>query len=119
MLEKLSQSAGNNLGYKVIGNITKDDYARLIADIQGLGQEGSSIGLLLDLEAFTGEAVKAWSAKLSFRRNYQNKISKLAIVGDKKWHEWLQHFADRLNYSRETEFFPTGELQAAWEWLRQ
>ena len=44
MFEKLSQSVANILGYKVIGNITKDDYARLIADIQALGQEGPVSG---------------------------------------------------------------------------
>jgi hypothetical protein len=34
MLEKMSQSSGNVLGYKVIGKLTKEDYATVAADIE-------------------------------------------------------------------------------------
>jgi hypothetical protein len=104
MLEKMSQSSGNVLGYKVIGKLTKEDYATVAADIEALGQQESSIGLLLDLEAFEGEEIEARGAELSFRGDYQERIAKLAIVGD------------RLNYTRELRFFPTDEREAAWEW---
>ena len=119
MLEKLSQSSGNLLGYKVIGKITKEDYSTLTADIEALGQEEISMRLFLDLEAFKGEEIKARGAKLSFRGDYQKKITKLAIVGDKKWHEWLLALVDRFDYTRETEFFPIEERQAAWKWLQK
>lgn len=72
MLEKLSQSSGNILGYKVIGKITKDDYKTLSADIDTLGQE-ISIGLLLDMAAFTGEEIKAQLEKIKFRSDHQKK----------------------------------------------
>ncbi|MFC2055751.1 STAS/SEC14 domain-containing protein, partial [Chloroflexota bacterium] len=89
MLEKLSESSGDILGYKVIGKITKQDYSTVIADIQVIGQEQTCIGLLLDLIAFKGEETKSRSAKLSFRSDYQKKISKLAVVGDKQWHDLI------------------------------
>ena len=117
MLEKLSQSSGNVLGYKVIGKITEEDYMAVTADLESLLQGETNMRLLLDLEAFEGEEIKARGAKLSFRGEYQEKIAKMAIVGDKKWHEWLLTFSDRFNYTRETEFFPTGQREAAWEWL--
>ena len=116
MLEKMSQSSGNVLGYRVIGKLTKEDYATVAADIEALGQQESSIGLLLDLEAFEGEEIEARGAKLSFEGDYQERIAKLAIVGDKKWHEERLTLADRLNYTRELRFFPTDEREAAWEW---
>lgn len=119
MLEKLSKSSGNILGFKVIGKITKEDYATLIADIEALGQEEISIRLLLDLEAFEGEEIKSRGAKLSFRGDYQNKMAKLAIIGDKKWHEWFLTFSDRLNLTRQIEFFPAENHEAAWEWLQK
>jgi hypothetical protein len=119
MLEKLSQSSGNILGYKVIDKLTEEDSATVAANIEALGQQESSIRLLLDLEAFEGEEIKARGAKLSFTGGYQKKMAKLAIVGDKKWHKWQLTLADRLNYTREIQFFPTEELKAAWEWLQQ
>ncbi len=119
MLEKLSESSGNILGYKVIGKITKEDYATLIEDIEALGQEEDSIRLLLDLEEFKGEELKARGAKLNFRGDYQKKMAKLAIVGDKKWHEWYLTLDDRLNLTRQIKFFSAGEREDAWEWLQR
>ena len=118
MLEKLGQSSGNILGYKVIGKITKDDYKTLSADIEALGQVESSIGLLLDMEAFKGEEIKAQLEKIKFRGEHQKKITKLAVVADKKRHHWYLAFINQYNYTLETEFFPSEERIAAWEWLQ-
>jgi hypothetical protein len=73
VLEKLSQSSGNILGYKVIGKIIKADYSTLTADIQALEQEEIRKRLLLDLEAFEGEEIKTCGAKISFRGDYQKR----------------------------------------------
>ena len=117
MIEKLSQSSGNILGYKAIGKITRDDYAALTADVEALLKQESSICLLLDLEPFKDEEREAWRADLKFGREYRKKIAKMAIVGDKKWQEWLTTIVDPF-YAREAEFFPTDEREAAWEWLQ-
>ena len=118
MIEKLSQSFGKVLGYKVIGKITKEDYAALTADVQTLVQQEGSVCLFLELGAFKGEEVKAQGAKLRFRGDYRNMIPKMAIVGDRKWEKWLTAFIDPNYYDRETQFFPPDEQQAAWEWLK-
>ena len=117
MLEKLSQSQGNKLAYKAIGTITKGDYTSLTADIEALLQQEDELCLLLDLEEFTGEKIKAWGADFKFGHKYRKKITKMAIVGDKKWQKWMTSLVDPF-YARQAEFFPTEERQAAWEWLQ-
>jgi predicted transcriptional regulator len=118
MLEKLNQNKGNILGYKAIGKITKEDYSTLTADVEALLQLEESINLLLDLEEFEGEKIKAWGADLKFGREYRKKIAKMAIVGDKKWQEWMTALVDPF-FALEAEFFPTEEREAAWEWLHK
>ena len=117
MLEKLSQSSGNILGYKAVGTIIREDYTALTADVEALLLQESSICLLLDMEEFEGEKIKAWGADLKFGREYRKKIAKMAIIGDKQWQEWLTNLIDPF-YAREAEFFPTDERAAAWEWLQ-
>ena len=116
MLEKLSQSSGNILGYKAIGKITKEDYAALTTAVEALVQQESSICLMLDLEAFEGEKAKAWGADLKFGRDFRKKIEKLAIIGDKRWQKWIAGIADPF-YAREAKFFPTTDREVAWEWV--
>lgn len=117
MLEKLDQSYGSILGYKAIGKITREDYSTLTAEVEDLLQQEDSICLLLDLEEFEGEKIKAWGADLKFGREYRKKIAKMAIVGDKKWQERMTALVDPF-FAREAEFFPTDESDAAWEWLQ-
>ena len=117
MLEKLSRSTGNILGYKAVGTITKGDYTTFAADVEALLQEEETICLLLDMEEFEGEKVKAWGADLKFGREYRKKITKMAIVGDKKWQKWMTSLIDPF-YAREAEFFPIDERDAAWDWLQ-
>ena len=85
-------------------------------EVEALVQQESSICLLLDMEEFEGEKIKAWGADLKFGHEYRKKIAKMAIVGDKKWQEWMTALVDPF-YAREAEFFPTDERAAAWEWL--
>jgi hypothetical protein len=117
MLEKLSQSSGNVLGYNVVGTVVKEDYATLTADVETLLGREETMCLLLDLEELEGEEIGAWGADLKFGRQYREKIAKLAIVGDKKWQKWMAALADPF-WAREAEFFPTSERAAAREWLQ-
>lgn len=117
MIEKLSQSSGNILGYKVVGPIIKDDYTGLTADVEALLQQEDELCLLLELEEFTGEKVKAWGADFKFGHEYRKKIAKMAIVGDKKWEKWMTSLVDPF-YAREAEFYHTDERETAWEWLQ-
>ena len=116
MIEKLSESSGNVLGYKVSGKIGKDDYTPLTADVEALLEKEESICLLLDLDDLEGEKANAWGTDLKFGREYHKKIAKMAIVGDKKWQEWMTSLVDPF-YAREAEYFPLEERQAAWDWL--
>ena len=116
MLEKMSESAGNVVGYRVSGHVTKEDYATLMPEVQALVDREGSIRLLLDLENFQWEEVSAWGADLKFGQTYRHKIDKLAIVGDKRWQHLIANLADPF-YARESKFFHMTDRAAAWEWL--
>ena len=118
MLKKLRQSSGNVVGYEVIGKLTQEDYAAVTAHVEALLQQESSICLLLDLAAFEGEEKVAWGSHRKFRRKHRRHITKMAVVADKKWHEWVMATVDLFYYARENRFFATDQRQAAWEWLR-
>jgi hypothetical protein len=118
MIEKLPPSAGNMLGFRVSGTVSKDDYAVLAAEVGNLVKQHGQVSLLLDLEDFKREKASAWGADLKFGREYHQKIAKMALVGDKKWEEWLAKLAEPF-YAREARFFHTEEREDAWAWLQE
>ena len=118
MLEKLSEGSGPVVGYKVVGKVTPQDYQQLEPEIQSLVDESDGgVCLLLDLQEFTGEEVKAWLPDLKFGHSFHDNIDKMAIVGDKRWQEWLTALVDPF-YAKEAKFFRPEETDKAWAWLR-
>ena len=56
MLEKLSESSGSIVGYKVAGKVTAEDYQQLEPEVQTLvDQYDDDVCLLLNLQEFAGE----------------------------------------------------------------
>jgi len=118
LIEKLGESSGNVIGYKLSGTITKDDYGVMVPEVEELVKEHGSIRLLLDIEEFKREAVRAWGADMKFGKHLRNQIDKMAIVGDKKWEEWMTHLAKPF-FANDSKFFHPADAASAWAWLRE
>lgn len=63
MITKMSESKGNVLGLKIIGDVTKEDFKILMPEMQALVDKEGSISLLLDMTQFKGEAIDAWGGR--------------------------------------------------------
>ena len=118
MIEKLEQSSGSVLGYKVSGTVAKSDYEVMVPEVQALAQQEDSLSLLLDLTEFKWEKVSAWGADMHFGHEFRHKIKKMAIIGDKKWEEWLAKLASPF-YAEQSKFFSSDQSDSAWEWLQE
>jgi predicted transcriptional regulator len=116
MIEKMSESSGPVAGYKVEGKVTPDDYRQLEPEVKALADKYDTISVLLDLQEFTGEEVKAWLPDLKFGHHFHDKIAKMAIVGDKRWEKWMTALVDPF-YAKEGKFFHPDEIDKAWAWL--
>jgi hypothetical protein len=91
---------------------------QLNSEIEGLVDQYDSVDVLLDLQEFAGEEVRAWLPDLKFGHRFHDKIAKMAIVGDKQWEKWLTALVDPF-YAKEAKFFHSQELDKAWAWLQE
>ena len=119
MITKMSESKGNILGLKIIGDITKEDFKILEPEVQALVDKEGSIFLLLDMTQFKWEDIDAWGADFNFSRTYRNKIDKIAIVGNKTWEKWLTKLVEPFYHSTEAKFFNPIDIEDAWKWLKE
>ena len=118
MLEKLAESSGSVLGYRVVGKVSVEDYQKLEPEVKAIVDQNEGVSLLLDLQEFAGEEVRAWLPDLKFGHHFHDKIDKMAIVGDKRWEKWLAALADPF-YAKDAKFFHPDEMDKAWAWLRE
>jgi hypothetical protein len=117
VIEKMPESTADALGFRAIGDVTKDDYGVLFREVQAAIDQAETIGVLIDLERFEGEKPGAWLADLEFGHAYHKKIARMAIVGDKRWEHVIAVLADPF-YARESKAFGTAERELAWAWVR-
>jgi hypothetical protein len=117
MLTTLTESSGNALGLRISGDVTAMDYEAMTREVQALVDRHGEVNLLLDLGDFKLEGRDAWKADLAFGQAYRKKISRLAIVGDKTWQQFVAKVAEPF-FARESKFFTTNDRDAAWAWLR-
>jgi len=81
-----------------------------------ISREGT-VRVLMDMSEYKSEAPGAWKDDLRFGREFHKKIEKMAIVGDKRWENWMADFCAPF-YARAARFFHTDDSVAVWEWLR-
>ena len=118
MFERLVESSGNVVGYKAVGKLTPSDYEKLEPEVKALVEKEGTIRLLFDMAGYKGETAKGLIADYKFGREFQNKIKKMAVVGDTTWEKWLTHLA-KVVYATDAKFFQSADISKAWAWLRE
>ena len=116
MVAKMKQSKGSNIGFRVVDTVTKEDYELLTPALHELLAEYPQINLLLNLEEFGHEEIRAWMSDLKFGQEFRKQIVKLAIVGDQKWQELLAKLAEPF-FAKEARHFSLEQEKEAWKWL--
>jgi hypothetical protein len=117
MVTVMPGSEGNVLGVQMISTIHKGDYAELVPKVEALVQQYDDVRMLCDLGEFKTAAADAWLADLKFGQEFHSKVSKMAIVGDKRWESWVTKLAAPF-YAKEAQYFHTADMAAAWSWAK-
>jgi len=115
MIETMDQSEGNVLGFRAVGNITKEDYATLTPAVEAAIKEYGSIRLLMDLTHFKWEKAEAWGSDFGFGKQFHESIERMALVGNASWEKHLTKFAAPY-YAKEAKYFENDD--DAWDWVK-
>jgi len=113
---RLPESAGNVLGYQVAGRLTAPDYQTFLLDVEQQLAQTDKVNLLFWVDDWKGIDVKAIWADIKFGLTHGRDIEKLTIVGDRWWAKWLTRLS-RPFYAQRVHYFPTAQLDQAWQWL--
>lgn len=82
----------NMLQATATGKIDAGDFSSIISRIDNIIKENGSIRLLLDGSDFDGwESTDAMKEHLSFVKDHQSKVEKIALLAGHEWQHWLAH----------------------------
>lgn len=121
MIERLRESSGGVLGFRVVGKLTAEDVKDFEPQLEFLIHERKNkpIGILVDMAQMHGAEFKARWEELRFLQKHTDHIARMAVVGADKWDEIVAMLtAGAAVLEAETRYFDSSEMLRAWEWVR-
>lgn len=117
MYRVLSESDNGNVGIKIEGKLTQNDYELLIPYIDRLRQEMGEFRLLCDMTECEGlDSLALWE-DLSSQLKQFHEIIRVAVVGDRQWMENGTKVFHPLLMTT-LKYFTPDQLDVAWMWVK-
>jgi SpoIIAA-like len=119
MIERLEESSGHVIGFRIHGKLSKEDYTGLfVPELGNVIQEYGKARLLLSMKHFEGWTLGgAWEDFFNAPKFFS--IERMAVVVDDSWDEWMTWlFRLFAAIGITIRFFREDRLGEAWQWLR-
>ncbi len=117
MIQKLNESSGKVIGFKLSGKLTDSEYKVFVAGVETIIADQGKIRLLMIVDYPQDFDLKAAWDDLVFWIKHIKDIEQLAIVGQKEWEKWIELLEKPL-IRTEVKYYNALCLQDAWSWLR-
>lgn len=115
MFKYLKEHAGDVAAVKLVGKPDRADYESLIPELEEKIRRFGKINLYWEMEFDGWQPSGAWQ-DLKFDLRHVNDFNKVALVGDRKWEEWLARVI-RPFTSAEVRYYDLARRQEALEWI--
>jgi hypothetical protein len=116
-LELSEQDDGRIVFVRVSGKLVKEDYERFVPEVERLIAVHGKVRVLFEMHDFHGWAADALWEDIKFDVRHFNDIERLAMVGEKKWQQWMSSFCRPFTKAR-IRYFESHEADKAREWIR-
>ena len=102
---------------KISAQVSVEDYQQVQSLILSSLAAYNDCRMLVILEDFKGWSKDNKWDEILFMQEHQDKVQKIAIVGDAKWKDDIFMFSGKPFRKTEIEFFPENQLELAKQWL--
>jgi len=100
------------------GKLGREDYYRFIPETEKLIQEHGKVRILVKMHYFEGWKAGALWEDIKWNAKHFNQIERLAIVGEKTWHQWMTGFCKPFT-TTEVRYFTLEQLEDARAWVNE
>lgn len=116
MIEPLKHDSSTVLGFKLSGKLHDEDYKTFVPAVDAAIAEEGKVRMLALFEDFHGWDMHALWDDTKFATTHCTKIERIALVGDKKWEEWMAKVCKPFTMAK-VKYFDAHEIDDAWKWL--
>lgn len=117
-IEINEKHGGRELIIRAVGKVTRDEYRFMAPELERRIRQHGKIRVLFDMTNFTGWDAGAMWEDIKFDAKHFSDIERLAMVGEKKWHESMAIFCKPMTTATVKYFDHTGASEAE-RWLEE
>jgi SpoIIAA-like len=118
MVEELPESGGAVIGFKMSGKLHDEDYKKFVPIVDAAIAQHGKARMLAQFHDFQGWDLQALWDDIKFATTHCTKLERIALVGDRKWEEWMAKVCRPFTMAK-IEYFDSSNLDKAWAWLRE
>jgi hypothetical protein len=118
MVEQLPESSDKLLAFKMSGKLHDTDYKSFVPLIDAALAKQGKVRLLAQFHDFHGWDLHALWDDIKFSTTHCTKIDRIALVGDKKWEQWMAKVCKPFTMAK-IRYFDASEITAARAWLEE
>jgi len=118
MIQQLEKSAGRILGFKMSGKLHDEDYKHFVPTVEAAIKDHGKVRLLALFEDFHGWDLHAMWDDTKFATKHCADVERIALVGDKKWEEWMAKVCKPFTMAK-LKYFDVSQTESAWKWLEE
>jgi hypothetical protein len=107
---------GKVLEVHVTGKLERQDYEKFVPDTERLIRQYGKIRVLMLMRDFQGWDAGALWEDIKWDAKHFNEVERVAMVGEKKWQEWLAVFCKPFTRAK-VRYFDHEKLDVARAWV--
>lgn len=111
----LPETDGTFVAIRISDKLDQADYQSIVPILEERIAEHGKISLYWEMEQFEGWTAGGLWADTKFGVKHANDFRRIAVVGDKKWHEWSTKVMKPFT-SAEVRYFNPDQRQQALAW---
>lgn len=104
------------LHVRVSGRLTDPDYRQFVPELEALLVRHDAVRLLVEMADFHGWSAGALWDDFKVYLKHGNQIERMAIVGEKRWQEWMARLA-RPFLRSQVMYFDQAQSGEARRWI--
>ena len=117
MVESIPTGHEKVLGFKMSGKLHDEDYKFFVPQVEAAVAQFGKVRMLAQFHDFHGWDAKALWDDIKFSTTHCTKIDRIALVGEKKWEEWMAKVCKPFTMAK-IKYFDAAEAGDAMEWLQ-
>jgi hypothetical protein len=118
MIKQLPSSSEKVVGFELSGKLHDEDYKTFVPAIDAVIAKQGKARVLAHFHDFQGWDLHAMWDDVKFATTHCTSIDRIALVGEKKWEEWMAKVCKPFTMAK-VRYFDASQIGDAWAWLSE